>query len=113
MREIIRINFNSKVKVAKIEEDGITLSNGLFLSDYHSQNCCENVYAGWKQLEDTTIEDEEFKELVISGNPLIGIVINGKYAVPCYNQQNGYYSSDLQIDIKGIDISEFVEDNIY
>ncbi len=113
-KEIIKITFEKPVKVVSYKEDeGLLFSNGLKVNDYHPQDCCESVYADWKQLEDTGIEDKEFKELVITGNPELGIIINGEFAVPCYNQQNGYYSDELLLNIENIDISNFVKDDIY
>jgi hypothetical protein len=120
MKELHKIVFEDPVKVTGINEgNGLTFSDGTTITDYHEQDCCESVYADWGQLNDQLITEDDTKELVISGNPLIGIVLNGKYAVPCYNEQNGYYSSDLQLVIKQpgkpdfiLDISEYVEDQI-
>ena len=45
--------------------------------------------------------------------------IGEKFFIPCYNSQNGYYSSELELILKRgkakevMDISEFVEDDIY
>ena len=53
------------------------------------------------------------------GTGFIIISITGeKFLIPCYNEQNGYYSSDLELILdKGkiqeiMDISEFVKDDI-
>ena len=45
--------------------------------------------------------------------------IGEKFFIPCYNEQNGYYSSNLELILhKGkaketIDVSEYVKDEIY
>lgn len=113
MKEIIRIGLEFPVRVVGYDGDGLRFDNGMRIVDFHDQDCCENVYADWVQLEDTGIEDELFKDIIITGNPNLGIVINGKYAVPCYNSQNGYYSSDLSLSVTDINISNFVKDDIY
>lgn len=98
--------------------DGLLFDDGTTVQDYHQQTCCEHVYADWQQLQDTTIWDEEFDDVVIEGVPNAGIRVN-KYFVPCYNEQNGYYSSNLRITVQRpglghhhIDVSAFVEDRI-
>lgn len=120
MKRIHTIVFESPVRLTKIDEiTGLTFSDGTNISDFHEQDCCEAVYAVWNELNDQLITEDEIKELVISGNPEMGIVLNGKYAIPCYNQQNGYYSSNLSLIIRQpnkpdltLDISEYVEDQI-
>jgi hypothetical protein len=105
-----------KVKSFK---DGLEFDNGTSVVDDHSQDCCENVYADWSQLKDTDIMNHEFPaEIKIEGVEGSGFRIDG-YFVPCYNQQNGYYSGNLKLVIKypdkrtvTIDISNFVEDQI-
>lgn len=97
----------------------IKLKDGTTISDYHCQDCCETVYADWDALEDTTFDPNEItiETLEIDTNPDEGFRING-YFVPCYNIQNGYYSSDLQLIItkNGHDtlkIQVNVKDKIY
>lgn len=106
------------MKIIRINE-GLVFDNGTSVTDYHDQDCCENVYADWKQLEDTDAMEHEFPDkLEIEGVEESGIKIDG-YFIPCYNEQNGYYSSDLELEIKypdkkkeAIDITNFVEDRI-
>lgn len=106
------------MKVISIK-DGITFDDGTKIIDVHEQDCCEHVYADWKQLEDTGFLGKEIKEIEIEGVKESGFRING-FFVPCYDVQNGYYSSDLEIviakpdgkDKRVIDISEFVKHDI-
>lgn len=77
-------------------KDAIEFDDGTKIECLHYQDCCENVYADFKQLKDTTFESTDFKNIVISGVRHSGIKING-YFIPCYNEQNGYYNSDLEI----------------
>jgi hypothetical protein len=106
------------MKIKEITEDHILFDNGIKITYYHNQDCCENVYADFRQLLDTTILVEDFKRLYMQGIKDTGVRLNG-YLIPCYNYQNGYYSSDLTIivsypdgRVKEIDASSFVEDHI-
>ena len=97
------------------------------LSYDHNQDCCEHVYADFEQIKyyKKEIIGKEFKEMVIQGVDEIGFIIclyqdwekAVKVFVPCYNEQNGYYGSNLDLIItsngikKTIDISGLVEDN--
>lgn len=106
------------MKIIKIEDGAILFNDGTTITDFHYQDCCEHVYADFSQLKDTTIFNEEINEIKIEGVEGSGFRLNG-YFVPCYNSQNGYYSSDLALIItspgkekKEIDISNFVKDQI-
>ena len=80
----------------KKSSNGLDFSNGETITDYHEQNWCEDVYVDWGSI-DEGIFNQKF-----SGVPIIefvedcGIRIN-TYFVPCYDKQNGYYSSDLEL----------------
>lgn len=108
------------MKILEINEKEIIFDNGTKLSYYHSQDCCEWVYADFKSLKsESGLMDHEFKEEIeLEGVKDAGFRIEG-FFIPCYNKQNGYYSSDLELIInypnkteKKIDISDFVEDHI-
>lgn len=105
----------------------IKFDNGEILSYYHEQDCCEAVYADFKGMQVMGVQPENFvyaHELDFFDNVLDSIVpIEGLgfflvskqgicIMVPCYNDQNGYYSSDLALCYKGkkLDISECVKD---
>lgn len=115
--ELYRIKFESPTKV-KHRNYNVEFENGFRIEDYHEQDCCEHVYADWSSLDNTGFDNLEISELVIEGVECVGFRING-YTVHCYNSQNGYYSSDLELNITyngkliSINISDFVEDNIY
>lgn len=123
------------MKIVKIEEEKIKFDNGYELQYYHEQCCCEHVYADFSVLETYNlsvktgkiidikeIDFEEHLEYLVQGIKGQGFniisKIGEKFFVPCYNSQNGYYSSDLELILckdkikESIDISEFVEDDI-
>ena len=124
------------MKIKEIKEDGIIFDNGYELEYYHEQDCCEHVYADFDILSNynlstktgktINIKEIDFKEELeelIEGIQEQGFnivsKIGEKFFVPCYNEQNGYYSSELELILrKGktkeiIDISNFVKDDIY
>lgn len=124
------------MKIKEINEEKIVFDNGYELEYYHEQDCCEHVYADFEVLKDynistktgktINIKEIDFKEdleELIEGIQEQGFnmisKIGEKFFVPCYNEQNGYYSSELELILrKGktkeiIDISNFVKDDIY
>ena len=130
-KEIYEEEINCKITGVKqsdshglilIKEDGSRIT----FADHHEQDCCESVYADWKHVGDYTkdIIDKEFEEIVIKSVPEAGFLIcleerwggSVKIFIPCYNYQNGYYSSKLTLIINDtikIDVSDLVEDNIF
>ena len=92
------------MKVKAITSEYIEFDNGSKITFDHEQDCCEYNYADFLQLEDTGIEQEDFKEPLQFevtetgfrfGNP-------GKmYYVPCYSSQNGYYTTEVDIYYNG------------
>lgn len=127
--ETIKLKQESKVKI-EINEDTLKLEfeKDIIILDYeHEQDCCENVYADFSVIKNYIPQiDKKYKEVIIKGVDDIGILIcfiqdygrDEKIFIPCYNEQNGYYSDDLTLIIKHnniikkIDITDFKEDNI-
>lgn len=126
------------MKIEKIEEEKIIFDNGNYLTYYHSQDCCEQVYADFQHIQVTTqlgknsvnSNDLEFDEDLLQHIMYakdVGFHIEDKNGVrlfvSCYNRQNGYYSSNLELQyiqnkngreiITKVDISDCVKDEIY
>lgn len=123
-----------------VEEDKIVFDNGYTLEQYHSQDCCEHVYADFNVLDNynlstvtgknINIRDIDFEERIenliqpvqSAGFNMVS-KIGEKFFVPCYNEQNGYYSSDLELTLhrtvafgnveEKIDITDCVKDEIF
>ena len=123
------------MKIKEIKESEIIFDNGYIMSDYHEQDCCENVYADFKTLKTYNVSTKTGKEIKINEiefeediekhleyieNMGFNIIskIGEKFFIPCYNSQNGYYSSDLELIIRKndikiiINISNYVKDEI-
>lgn len=116
------------MKIKKIEYGMIEFDNGNILADHHQQDCCEHVYADFENLQVLTkigsnsmsSEDLEFDENLFANIELmegVGFKIKDKNGielfVSCYDIQNGYYSSDLELvytkNVNGIKIKEKID----
>lgn len=87
------------MKIKEITEKKIIFNNGVEITYYHDQVCCETVYADFSALKDQGILNIEIDNINIELVENAGFKLNG-YFIPCYNEQNGYYSSDLELIIK-------------
>ncbi len=104
--------------ITELTDEKVTFDDGTTVEYEHEQDCCEHVYAKFENLRDSplmyaynTVNTVEIEKV-----PSVGFKICG-YFVPCYNQQNGYYSGNLTIlvtkpngEVEKIDISDCVED---
>lgn len=93
-----------KVKVVKVDSDGLDFDNGVRLNSDHDSECCEWHYLS---LADLTVADfdglefdltsEEFFERIdgygIALKPLAGHPVR----IPAYGTNNGCYSSQLDL----------------
>jgi|SaaInlV_130m_DNA_2_1039683.scaffolds.fasta_scaffold09341_9 hypothetical protein len=122
--------FKNKIKDLVIKDEEVIIEfedGGVLLESYHNQDCCENVYADFSIMKyyKERLVDKELKDLTIKSVKDMGFLLcfncgydNEKVFIPCYNSQNGYYSSDLELHITEgevttkIDISDLVEDDI-
>lgn len=100
------------MKIKEIKEDRIIFDNGNILEGIHEQDCCESVYADFENMQvmtkiasnyinsDELDFDEDLLKHIIK-IPNVGFFIEDKNGirlfVSCYNSQNGYYSSDLEL----------------
>lgn len=121
------------MKIKEIKREEIIFDNGYILNFYHEQDCCENVYADLgilktynvstktgKTIDIKDIDFEESLDKLIEGINEAGFnmisKIGEKFFVPCYNEQNGYYSSNLELFLtyrEVMDITDYVKDEIY
>jgi len=109
-----------KIKVVKVDGDEITFENGVKLSSYHSQDCCEEhslslgdlTMADFEGLEFDLTTEDFFKRIPQFGIELIPI-LGHSVKIPGHGYNNGYYSDQLDLvltDENGVetrfDISE-------
>lgn len=114
--DTLHFEFYDETSIKKITEDEIELTNGMTIWALHVEDCCENVYAELDTL--STEIGNSFDSLTFRIVPDMGFLFN-KSLVCCHNEQNGYYSSDLELRIRWedisitFDISEGTIDDIY
>ena len=124
------------MKIKEITENFIKFDNEYKLEAYHEQDCCESVYADFEILqnynvstktgESINIKDIDFEEHLeyliqeVKGQGFnIISKIGEKFFIPCYNCQNGYYSSSLELIFykhktkEILNITDCVKDDIY
>lgn len=95
------------MKISRYGEDlGIEFDNGSLLYDYHNQECCEYNYADWNQLEKSALDyefDEKTFKLVPNDYGFRFGDESRTFYIPCYSEQNGYYSDSVNIVYKNGD----------
>lgn len=116
------LHFNTSV--SHIDNDTIYFDNGIKLSYYHDQDCCEGHWLDFTHIELSDFDglifdlsDDNFFERIpdygIALKPLNGYPVR----IPGYGNNNGYYSANLSlvltdstdITIKTFDITECQE----
>lgn len=115
-KDEMRFYFKEEVSIKKIVNDVIILTNGMTLFAHHEQDCCERVY-----IEIDLLLSEiksSFRELRLKIVPNMGFLFNNSL-ICCHNEQNGFYSSELILQIKWgnlyteFNISAGNKDNIF
>ena len=95
-------------KVTKVTSDYIEFDNKVQLFSDHRQDCCESHYLDFSNLSLSDFEglefnlnnDEFFKRIEDFGielRPINGFPVR----IPGYGYNNGYYSSNLSLILKG------------
>ena len=103
------------MKIEKWDDDYIWFTDGSTISYDHYQECCECNWADFSVLE-VFYQDEEFDDFEIIPVNECGFLLSlklptpdpwyqdytptKKILIPCYSEQNGYYSSDITIIIR-------------
>ena len=87
------------MKIIKVSDEFIEFDNGSMITFDHVQDCCEYNYADFKQLEELAM-DTNFNEPLEFESCNFGFRFGNKgnmFFIPCYSEQNGYYSNDVDI----------------
>lgn len=92
------------MKIRDVDHNKIYFDNGSCIHYDHDQNCCEDNWADFDQLEEAAFEYEFNEELVFEAVEGAGFRFGNKggmmFFVPCYSDQNGYYTEDIDIYYK-------------
>lgn len=88
------------MKIKEINEHMILFDSGATITYAHDADCCEWNYADFAQLDDVA-KDYDFDEnLIFEKIEKAGFRFGDTrqmFFVPCYSEQNGYYSFNLDI----------------
>lgn len=92
------------ITIKEINEDVIIFSDNSCITYGHEQDCCEHNYADFSQIDDlarnhkfiTPLKFERVREGFQFGDS------QRMFFVPCYSEQNGYYTNDVDIYYNGV-----------
>lgn len=95
---------NNHRKITIINNEKIKFSDGSIITFDHPQDCCEWNYADFEQLDDIA-RNYEFKgEMLFEDVDESGFKFGDSrrmFFVPCYSEQNGYYTDEIDIYYNG------------
>lgn len=91
------------MKIVEVTDEHIKFDNDNKITFQHERDCCEWNYADFSVINPNVInfdadfpEELEFK-FVNGAGFLFGCEDIGWIFVPCYSDQNGYYSTEIEI----------------
>lgn len=105
------------MKITNIKNKSINFNNGMAISFDHAQECYEDNYADFKQIEniayDIDFDEELIFERVKDSGFRFGSIGTPMFFIPCYSRQNGYYSSNVDIYFNGAEVLSVSGEWIY
>ena len=88
------------MRIVSTDYNKVVFDNNYQISCSHQPDCCEYNYADFQQLDDEAINYDYAENLLFEIVDGHGFRFGDKrrlFFVPCYSEQNGYYSSDIDI----------------
>ena len=105
------------MKIKEIDNGHILFDNGNQITFDHCPDCCEDNYADFEQLDDiarnATFNPELDFEAINNSGFRFGNKPNNMYFVPCYSEQNGYYSDQIDIYYNDKRVLDFSAEFVY
>lgn len=101
---------SANMKIIEITSDYIKFDNNYVIKCARDCSDWSYNYADFEQLKDTGIENYSFKFIEFEKVDGSGFRFGDdmvKVFVPCYSEQNGYYSTDLDIYLNDKKVLEF------
>lgn len=92
------------MKISQVTNENIIFGNGNRIGFDYCEKCCTYNYADFTQLEEMALDYEFDENLIFESVENAGFRFGDKgmmFFIPCYSDQNGYYSSDVQIYYNG------------
>lgn len=93
-----------KVKIKEVRMESILFDDDSILEYDHLQDCCERNFADFEQVDDLALEQTFTLPLdfeYTSNGFMFGNKPNKMFFIPCYSEQNGYYSPTVDIYFHG------------
>lgn len=102
------------MRISKVYDDAIVFDNGNKITYDHNADCCECNYADFSVLTpDNIYYNHDFNESlqfkIVDGMGFKFGDGNHWIFIPCYSEQNGYYSSDVDIYYTYVDKSKKIK----
>ena len=99
-------------KIINTEDNLIEFSDGTIITCDHDQDCCEYNYADCGQIDDLArgydFNTSKLVFEVVEGSGFrFGDRPERMFFVPCYSDQNGYYSDEIDIYLNGTHQANF------
>ena len=91
----------ASAKIKEVTEEHILFTDGTEITFCHEYDCCEENYADFNQLDDIARNIAfDTEHLVFEAVENAGFRFGnaGKmFFVPCYSEQNGFYTAEIDI----------------
>lgn len=100
------------MKIRQVTDEAIIFDNGNSITFDHEQDCCEYNYADFSILNENVVNyNYDFKEnLKFRAVEGMGFKFgsDGRWIfIPCYSEQNGYYTEEIDIYYNGKRVLNF------
>ncbi len=96
--------------ITTINNEEIIFSDGSRISYDHDHDCCEDNYADFEQLDDIARGTDFNTNDMVFKKADCGFMFGNEptkmFFVPCYSEQNGYYTTDVDIYYNGNEVLE-------
>lgn len=102
--------------IVEISPEAIRFSNGSTITYDHYPDCCECNYADFEQLDDLARAYEFKGNLQFEAVSGAGFRFGDSrrlFFVPCYSEQNGWYSSEVSIFLDNELVLSFEAEEVY
>lgn len=100
-------------KITTVLENFIGFDSGDRISCDHDQNCCEYKYADFDNL-DTEARNYDFDRTKMRFEACdygfrFGDCSERMFFVPCYSEQNGWYTFDIDVYFNGVKVLKGIQ----
>ena len=94
-------------KIIELRDNWLKFDDGTIIECDHDQDCCEYNYADFSQLDDIA-RNYDYKTAKLTFETVDGSGFRfgdhpyRMFFVPCYSEQNGYYTDELDIYLNSV-----------